>query len=882
MLYQASEIGKTDPAVDAHGLALEGGKTCLDEALRLLGMGWPVLALCPPDHVGVGRKHGRTCKSPGKAPLVAWKAYQDELPTEEEVRRWWEWNPLANLGVALGNLVRLVGIDSDGEGGEEMVRGLARGELPTTLEFTSGGGGRRRLYLIPAGVNFRPTHQPGGEKHEGFSILGHGSQTVLPPSRHPSGGRYSWVSGRGPGEIQPALSPHWLVEFMTSKRKAGRSSRATPLADGEALIEGTRNATLTSLAGSMRRRGMSERAILAALEVANKEQCEPPLEGEEVQKIAKSVARYAPDPKASASVPIRGPDAQAQSQGETQKLPEGGGKKQPTQSEVLLGLATGAEYFHATDGNAFATMPVDDAHRETAAVRSKVYRNWLSRAYYLETGKAPSAKNLLDVIGVLEARARYDGKALPVYHRVGGVDGECCLDLCSPCRRSVVIDKDGWRLTHEAPVRLRRPPTARPLPEPIRGGSLDELRPFINIRGEDWPLVVGWLVQALRLTGPYPILCLHGEQGSAKSTAARALRGLIDPSSISLRAEPRDVRDLAIAANNSWILALDNLSFIEPWLSDALCRLSTGGGFATRELYSDGEEVAFDFQRPLILNGIEDVATRADLLDRAIVLHLPAITEAGRLPESVFWKRFEQARPRILGALLDAVSAAFRNLPSITLDRLPRMADFACWVSAAEPALPWPPGTFLKTYGANRADAVDMALDASPAIPPLREFLEQATSWCGTCQELLDNLNRTVSEQQKKSKQWPASARALSGILRRLAPCLRAIGVHVEFGQRGKKGRPLSLRLEPKEARGNSDAFDRHHIHHRHQPGENQAEEVTVAPGGDGRTVTNARDRHPETAAETSVVTVGDGGVGVLRGCSPSPDDAENGGNCPF
>ncbi len=129
------------------------------------------------------------------------------------------------------------------------------------------------------------------------------------------------------------------------------------------------------------------------------------------------------------------------------------------------------------------------------------------------------------------------------------------------------------------------------------------------------------------------MLVLHGEQGSAKSTLVRILRALIDPNTAALRAAPRDERDLVIAARNSWCLALDNLSHLPDWLSDALCRLATGSGFATRELYTDAEETIFAAQRPIVLNGIEELATRGDLLDRALLLYLPAIPEAQRHDE---------------------------------------------------------------------------------------------------------------------------------------------------------------------------------------------------------------------------------------------------------
>jgi hypothetical protein len=280
-------------------------------------------------------------------------------------------------------------------------------------------------------------------------------------------------------------------------------------------------------------------------------------------------------------------------------------------------------------------------------------------------------------------------------------------------------------------------------------------------------------------------LAIYGEQGSAKSTTTRIVRELVDPNVAPLRSEPREPRDLMVAASNGWIIALENLSSLSVWLSDALCRLATGGGFSARQLYTDGEEKLFDAQRPVLLNGIVDVVTRPDLADRAVAITLPSIPEENRRPESEFWPRFNAAKPRILGALLDAVSMAIRNLPHTRLLRLPRMADFALWASAAEPALGVRPGTFLEVYGGNRAALNETALESSPVVPHLFRLLEEHRgAWEGAAGQLLEALNKLAPDAAKRQGDWPSKSNALSGILRRIAPNLRQAGIDLTFDKR--------------------------------------------------------------------------------------------------
>src|SRR5207248_1359644 len=255
--------------------------------------------------------------------------------------------------------------------------------------------------------------------------------------------------------------------------------------------------------------------------------------------------------------------------------------------------------------------------------------------------------------------------------------------------------------------RFRRPAGMLPLPVPEPGGSIEALGSLLNLSNRsDFVLVVVWLLATLRPRGPFPLLAVSGEQGSAKTVLSKILKALIDPNVAPVRALPREERELMIAANNGYLLAFDNLSGLPPWLSDALCRLASGGSFAVRQLYTNDEEMLFEAARPILLNGIEEVVSRPDLGDRAIFLTLAPIGEALRRPESELWREFEIARPRMLGALPDAVVHGLHTLGRVRLDRLPRMADFALWAAACETAL-WPAGTFTRAYAANRRAAIE-------------------------------------------------------------------------------------------------------------------------------------------------------------------------------
>jgi hypothetical protein len=456
---------------------------------------------------------------------------------------------------------------------------------------------------------------------------------------------------------------HAVEAEKRTDKKTGTNSVA------EQIAEGKRNSTLTKIGGAMRRHAATEEAILAALIEENQTQCDPPLSDKEVRQIAKSVSKYEPSESSS----------------------KGGG----SHATQLVELAASAKLLHTPDQEPYATIQVD-GHSETWRLKDSQFRKWLARGYYSQFRKAPSTNALSDAIAVLEGQALYDSRTKKVFTRFGEYKGALYLDLCDPKWNTVKVTAKGWKVTPNPKVRFRRPRGMNALPIPKRGGSIEELRQFVNVASDDsFKLMVGWIIGALNPQGPYSILVLQGEAGSAKSTTARVLRELVDPNDAALRSAPHEERDLMIAAKNSRCIAFDNLSRTSVWLSDALCRIATGSGFSTRTLYSDDQEQIFKASRPVLLNGIDGIVFRGDLMDRSIILYLPPISPEERIPEKQFWKRFQKARPFILGALLDALVCALKRIKKVNLTWHPRMVDFARWATAAEPGLGWPEGAFI-------------------------------------------------------------------------------------------------------------------------------------------------------------------------------------------
>lgn len=461
------------------------------------------------------------------------------------------------------------------------------------------------------------------------------------------------------------------------------------------------------------------------------------------------------------------------------------GGKGKQADRLLETIREKARFFTGNDGDLYAAVK-KDGHTECYRLNSTQFNSYLSSTFYTEHGT------------VIGAQARADAKSVmafwcaeriePVYVRVAGHADKIYLDRGTPDWSVIEVDCNGWRIVANPPVNFRRTPAMGELPTPVECADTSQLALFLNVDTEQWPLLVAFVIGCMYPQGPYPVLILSGEQGSAKSTTLRVIKRLVDPSAAELRRQPEDIRDLMIAASNTWLITYDNVSYLKEDVADTMCVIATGGGFSRKANYTDGDEYIINVMRPQAINGIGDFATRGDLLDRAIIITPPIIPENQREDEKSFWGRFDQARPTLLGALLHCVSTGLRNLDTTTLRAKPRMADFARFAVAAEPGYNADgDAAFIDLYLDNRDQNAASILETSPLARVIWELVKQDGRWIGSSRLLFAAINEKASDTDRRSSGWPKAENKLKSPMMRIAPALRKPGIDVQY-RRAKTG----------------------------------------------------------------------------------------------
>ena len=469
-------------------------------------------------------------------------------------------------------------------------------------------------------------------------------------------------------------------------------------------------------------------------------------------------------------------------------------ERQSQADKIVAFVRAFNDLFHDENDVAYARS------RETGEVRplgSRGFRNWLTAAFYEQNEKAVRDQSLREAKMTLEGLAMQDER--PVYTRVAGKAGEYWLDLgVAGSSRAVRLRAGQWTIEN-AELMFCRSDSAQPLPDPAPGGDVELLWRIANIPEESRLLAVAWLIECLRPDTPFPIFELLGEHGSAKSTAQTAMRRIIDPNAADLRGVPKSAEDLFVSGGVNHVISIENVSHLAAPIQDAMCVIATGGGFAKRKLYTDGDETVITLKRPIVLNGIAAAVTQQDAVSRTVTAELPVLKDAKAKDQ--LEAEFEANRASILGGLLDIAAKALDYLPEMTLpanDR-PRLVEFAYLGMAVAKAMGQEPEAFIEQFKTARQDGLERTLDSSPVATAIRDWAEIHP---GEVRDLPAKQWLSILEDYKPRgcESWPRSAKGLGDAMRRAAPALRQLGIDCQC--LGKVGSEMACRpkkvIEPK------------------------------------------------------------------------------------
>ncbi|RDI37196.1 hypothetical protein [Aquicella lusitana] len=465
------------------------------------------------------------------------------------------------------------------------------------------------------------------------------------------------------------------------------------------------------------------------------------------------------------------------------KASEDDGKPKPNSTALLLELVKNGDFFHDEQKKPYITIEHDN-YVTTLEIDSKSFRDWLANECWKVYGRLANSQIVTDALQIMKGKACFEGRCLPVFTRIGSLNDKIYINLGDQQCHVVEVSASGWVVLNKSPIKFKRTQCMNPLPIPTPGyGDINLLWQHLNVPERQRPLVLAWLIDCFITNTPFPILVLMGRQGSGKSKAQDKLRHLVDPSVENLRNAPKYRDDILTSAANNWLVSFNNVSNLTNDNQDDLCCLSTGGGFSKRRFFNDNDEVVVSIKRPVILNGIDDLVTRQDLLDRSVIISLPEIDPKMRKTDVGLDSAFLKDYPAIFTGLLDALVAVLRILPTVQLSIKPRMADFAHVGAALEKAGIVPVGVFFDEYKKNYSDNMLASLQASSVALVLIDYMKERQSIYSNYAGLLKALD---IYRPHRASDWPSSPKDLAATLKRLEPALRFAAIFLRFDSKPK------------------------------------------------------------------------------------------------
>jgi len=481
-------------------------------------------------------------------------------------------------------------------------------------------------------------------------------------------------------------------------------------------------------------------------------------------------------------------------------------KIEKKKTEMLIDLAheNGAELFHDQYKDAFILLS-NNGRKKILKLRSKEFRRWLAFRFWQDYGEAVSNDILGNAINTLEGEARYgsNSKMHKLNIRLTEYENAVWFDLGN--EKAVRISKTGWEIIENPPILFRRLQHQEEQVEPKGGGNIFQILEFLNLKksensqklSEQQLLFLISLASKFIPNFPHPIDVFHGAQGSGKTTISKIIKELVDPSIIKGLAPSKDLREFIQTCSHHWFVALDNINSLSNELSDALCRVVTGSGFSKRELFSDDDDIIYNFMHTVSINGINLAPQKADLLDRCLILELERIEHFR--DEKRFWKKFQEVKPEILGAIFDVVVMALNHITDVPNCEFMRLQDFGQWGCAISLALGYSADDFLTAFKNNIDLQSREALDSSPVAQAIILLMEDKDHWSGTPTQLLLELNSIATSMVRdemidtKSRYWPKDSHWL---WRRAEEVLTNLDIHGIKIWRDRTGKKRLIHIE--------------------------------------------------------------------------------------
>lgn len=491
---------------------------------------------------------------------------------------------------------------------------------------------------------------------------------------------------------------------------------------------------------------------------------------------------------------------------ESRKVKKRGGRrkgKQPEDSvaDRLLAILDTAEVFISEEGAAFATVETD-GHRETMAVNSKAYTNWLITEHYNRHARSCSSNALLEARQTTAAKALASGIRKTVWKRCGwGEDGAYYWDLGDSEWRAVRVDAEGWQVVEKPPIKFQRSGRETPAADPndswfgdeqqarIKDDPLRYIDALVRPAGVDAEemregqvLLRAFIFDCFRPGRDHAILNLIGPPGSAKTTTMEVIMGIVDPREPRHTGLPKTEDDFLVVSAKRAVFALDNISHLNVDFANILCRLTTGGGFEKRELHTDGDVFGGSGCLPVIITSLHNASNRDDFQRRTINLHLRSLHTGERATRADILMLADRLMPLIHGAIFDAVSLAIKRLDEVKKrfnDRQPDLGELAFWAEAGGPALGFRDGEFFDAYQTHLVSGDKEAAESDEFIACLLAWLSSIDEkrFEGKASTILDNLKGYARSTNIDIKALPLHSRWIGDWLTAKAKLLREVGI---------------------------------------------------------------------------------------------------------